>query len=115
MLTLQLYLLIKGSGSMLIIDGTEGFHYCPLFRLDSRPETGHFLDDCVRLFNVLGLPNVLFFFMVLTIADVTALLSQIFLEVSRSISKTLASAALTEAMLEAHNRSICSDFSIIIY
>ena len=99
---------------MFINDGTDGFHCCPLFRLDSRPETGHFLKDCFRIFNVLGLPKVLFLLMVLTIADVTGLSAQIVLAVSRSIYKTLASAVITEAMLEAHNCSVYSNFSIII-
>ena len=60
-LPLQLSLLIKGVGSMLIIDGTYIFRYFPLCRLDSRPETGHLLGYRVSIFNVLGLPEVLFF------------------------------------------------------
>ena len=61
MLPLQLSLLVKAVGSMFIIDGTDNFWCFPLCRLDSRPYTGHFLEDCLRIFNVLGLPEVLFF------------------------------------------------------
>ena len=99
---------------MFIIDRTDGVRCCPLCRLDSKPETGIFLEDCVSIFNVLGLPEVLFFLMVLTIDDVTDLSARTILAVSRSIAKTLVSAALTESMLEAHSSSIFSDFSIII-
>ena len=45
---------------MFIIDGTDGFYYCTIYRLDSRLNTGHFLEDTVSIFNVLGLPEVLF-------------------------------------------------------
>ena len=45
-----------------------------------------------------------FTLMVLTIADVTDLSARTFLAVLRSISKTLASAALTEAILGADSR-----------
>ena len=99
---------------MFIIDGTDGFRCFTLCRIDIRPDIGHLLKDCVRIFNVMGLPEVLFF-MVLTISDVTALSERTVLAVSSSIAKTFASTALTEAMLEAHSRSICSDFPIIIY
>ena len=61
MIPLQLSLIIKGAGSMFIIDSTDGFRCCPLFVLYKRPETGHFLEECVSIFNVLGLPEVLFF------------------------------------------------------
>ena len=61
MLPLQLSLLIKGKGSMFIIDGTDGFRCCPIYRLDIILETGHLLEDCVSIFNVLGLLEVLFF------------------------------------------------------
>ena len=61
MLPIQLPLLIKGSESMFIIDGTKDFRCCPLWRLDGRLEKGHFLEDCVSIFNVLGLPEVMFF------------------------------------------------------
>ena len=115
MLPLQLSLLIKGAVSMFIIDGTDVFCCCPLCILDRIPETCHFLEDRGRIFNVMGLPEVLFFLMALTIYDVTVLSERTVLAVSRSIAKTFASTALTKAMLEAQRRSICSDFSIIIY
>ena len=110
MLPLQLLLLILGAGNILIIDGKDGFRCFTLCRLDSRPETGPSLEDCVSIFNVLGLPEVKFLLIVLTIADVTALSAQTGLAVSSSIAKILESAELTEAMLEAHSCSICSDF-----
>ena len=59
-LPLQLSLIIKGAESMFIIDDTDGFRYCSLCILDIIPAIGRFLEDCVRIFNVLGLPDVLF-------------------------------------------------------
>ena len=100
-LPLQLSLLIKREGSIFIIDVMDGFRCCPICRLDRRPDNGHFLEACVSIFNVLGLPEIILFLMLITIADVTALSAWTFLAVSHSISKTLASAALTKAMDEA--------------
>ena len=89
MIPLQLFLLIKGVGSMFIIDGTDGFRCFPLCRIDSRPETGHFLEDCVSIFNLLGLPEVLFLLMVLTIYEVTALSAQMFWQYHVKLTKLL--------------------------
>ena len=61
MLSLQLLLLIKGAGSMFIIDVTEGLLCCPLCILDSTPDTGHFLEEYISIFNVLVLPELLSF------------------------------------------------------
>ena len=60
MLPIQLSLLIKGAESMFIIDILDGFRCCLLCRLDIRPETGHFLEIYVSIFNVMGLLEVMF-------------------------------------------------------
>ena len=89
MLPLQLYLITKGAGIMFIIEITDGFRCCPIYRLDIRPEIGHFLEECVSIFNVLGLLEVLFFLMVLPIADITALSSQQFWRCQIQLQKLL--------------------------